>query len=152
MISDNMLAQWAKDSNRTSFKINDTYFKIKKLSAFKGFEVAEKIRVAIASEIKGLDAQNPFAILKAILGLPIDAVEEIRAEIFKYIEFSNKNTPQKGAGFALDDSMLEAAFEGMEIVHVYEVFARGLIVNFFYSLESIAKKIGAAGEPPTAPR
>ncbi len=126
----------------TKFKLKKTEFSVVKLPPMKGFSVTERIREALATtankfEVKdGTDEENAALFFKAVLGLPPAFVEYLMDELFEYIEYSGNGVDQ---GWINLNAGRDMAFEGFEVINIYEVLGRALFVNFSGSFSEVSK-------------
>ena len=117
----------------TEFQIKDTKFSITKLSPMKGFEVSEKIRVALAASSDkinvedGSEEQSILLFFKSIMAMPIDFVDDIRKSLFLHIQYSGKKVGVE-SGWAALSGLEDSAFKNFETINIYEVFGRALFV------------------------
>ena len=138
-------------SEETTFTIRGTTFSISKLLAMEAYDVLEDIREALGASSKGLDELDLqsdggaiTAIVKTILRLPKANTDLIRRKLFAHISFTNASVATPIPLHGSEDM----AFEGLEAFHIYVVFGRALLVNFFKSFEGVASNMTQA---PTSP-
>ena len=135
------------------FKIKGTDFIIEKLPPMRGFEMAEQIRVNLtesADKFKidptaNAETQSIALFVKAILGLEAGFIDDLREELFKYIQFKGKDTGTDKEWRKLE-GLEDSAFINFEVVHIYEVLWRALYVNFSGSFLEIASAFPGAGQ------
>jgi len=131
------------------FQVNDINFNITKLATMSGHEMFEDIRFALGQSADSIDAgagedQMAAMFFKSIMILPPNVIKGFRERIFEHIEFSRANETQEG--WMKLSGLEDMAFENLEPIHVYEVFGRGLIVNFSGSFDAILSRFpGAQG-------
>lgn len=135
----NMLKQKAQSLGDKVFKINDAEFHIAKLPPLAGMDLLEFIRASLAKTSNGIDAgdsnaENIALFFKTILALPPADVKYIRDELFKNIEFKS---PGVDRGLLRLSGSEDMAFQGFEIINIYEVLVRALYVNFSGSFSGI---------------
>ena len=121
--------------------IGETHFTINKLLPMDGFRVMEKIRVAVGKSIRSVETGDTpaTAIVSVLLSLPEETIAQIKTILFGAVTFTNRNA-QTPRGLARDEAM---AFVGLEPIHVYEVLARCLAVNFTQSFVEITSRMAA---------
>ena len=125
----------------TEFTIQSTRFKIYKLSPSEAFSTLEKIRVASAPVLASTETGGNFAAVVAeLLKVDSEQLVRIRDDLFKGVRFINDiaktETTLRGN--------VDMAFNGLLPIHIYEVLARALIVNFLESFLDILRR--GAGE------
>ena len=127
----------------------ETEFSVTKLPPMKGFKLAESIRVNLAEtanrfEVKDDDGKDKkqqeleaaTLFFKAVLGLPTEFIEDLQEQLFNYIEFKGGSSGIE-KGWATLSGLEDAAFNGLEIISVYEVMGRALYINFSGSFSGI---------------
>ena len=130
-----------KELNQSKITINDTTFVIGKLGAFKSFKLLEKIRVALAyssNDVKN-ESTDINGFIKAILALPEELIDEVMEIFFDAVRFIKKDEV-KGAGLPLEKQNYDMAFASLEPVHIYELLARCITINFFCSFQELQKR------------
>lgn len=137
--------QGFKGLDKPEFKIKNTKFDIEKLPIMQNFELAEKIREQMAFTANNLNTgsvnnEEDGAILffKTILSLPPVFIEELRVAMFNHISFSGSGV-EKGHMPLLGAE--DMAFNNCEIIHIYEVIARALYINFSGSFSGLMSAI-----------
>ena len=126
-------------------KIGEVDFQIEKLPAMEAWRVFEKIRHAFAT----CDIGDPKGIgqivtgIKAVMALPVEFVDGIRAELFTYIKFRTKQSDGNMSDWITLSGMEATAFEDLEAVAVYNLISRSLSVNFTESFNAIILKFPA---------
>lgn len=134
------------------FKIGDVRFRVGKMPALKAFNLLEYMRKVVADrdETAGIDPGNGtiamVMLVKAIAGLPTDAVEHIRRELFPCVQYWTPNV-HGGSGIELlTDDDVDAAFATLEPIKIYELIVRCLAVNFTGSFAAILSDFPLAAE------
>ena len=148
MVSEASVMAAAAKYSETDFKLGDTTFYVRKLTAMRGHKVSEMIRAAVGVQTLrfGGASDVPTLIAGIILSLnPVD-VEAITKVMWERVEFKN-GTAQTPLPLLGNEDM---AFEHLEPVDVYEVIVRCLAVNFTASLEGILSRMpeGLLSSPP----
>lgn len=130
--------------------INGVRFAIGKLPALRSFTLLEYIRKTLADQdsTAGVDLSDPtisvVMLIKAVAGIPPENVEHVRNELFEFIQFWTKGV-KGGGGVPLLGSE-DMAFEELEPVHIYELIAEALKVNFTGSFSAIKSRFPAVAE------
>ena len=147
MAPDLDLDQVAEEFLATEVEIGETRFRFSKLPAMRGYALLEKIRTAIGRHAGVQSSAGMGAIVRAVLSLPPEFVEEVRIELFGEVKFSNRmaQTAQTLAGAE------DTAFADLEPVAVYEVLVRCLAVNFTESFRQIASRLGVGEATSSSP-
>ena len=127
-----------KDYSDKTVRIKNTTFYIQKMNADKGWEVFEKLRVALAdkaAEMESVGFEKDF--IKLFSCLPIDFVLSLRQELFSHVYFTNQEAKDR---LELSEEFIPMAFKELEPIHIYELLFRCLAVNFFSSFQIIKEK------------
>lgn len=132
-------AEWMKGLDEREAKLGNTRFYFDKMGAVEGFRVFEMIRAEMANtKIEGTGVQDGD-FMRIVAALDPDFVERLRERLFNHVRFTTpNNSPIKLAGAE------DMAFDGLEPVHIYEVLARALAVNFIASFRELSSRTGAA--------
>lgn len=135
-----------KKMKEPDFEIDEIKFKISKLSPMKGFKLFEQMRFSLVGSAgvaeSGGSEESAALFFKAILALQPDVVQGFMDTLFTNVQFTGGNV--KG-GWSNLKGLEDMAFEKLEPVHIYEVFGRCLIVNFYGSFLAIASKFPGVG-------
>lgn len=124
------------------FTIGGTKFAATRMGAMEGWRTLEMIRRALASsEVSGV---GEASVLRAVLSLPVEFVDQVRKIMFRHVEFATADSTWQPLAGAED-----MAFSGLEPLAVYEVLARALAVNFMPSYREAASRLGLAAESLT---
>ena len=128
-----------KGLNNKEFTMEGVKFQIEKLSPFEGFHLFEEIRHALFTNADSSQADTESALLfyKAILTLEPAVIDGFRTKLFKNVEFRGNGVDS--GWMSLTDAE-DMAFDGMEPLHIYELFVRCLAVNFTGSFHALASK------------
>ena len=143
------MIQGLKDLKNPKFTIKNTDFSIVKLPPMNGFDVSEEIRINLVTTADkfdagdGSDSQNVILFTKAIMGLPTAFVKYLMVVLFEYVEFKGKDVGIDKSWAKLK-GLEDMAFQGFEIINIYEVLARALFVNFSGSFSDLASSIPGA--------
>lgn len=138
------------------FEISGVKFQIEKLPPMTGFKMAEEIRFNLSNTANGIELKNSDSDLeaavlffKAILGLPVEFIENIQQTLFETIQFQGGGSGVE-KGWAKLKGMEDMAFQNFEIVNIYEVLVRGLYINFSGSFSGIMSAFpqGASDSKP----
>ena len=128
----------------TDFTIGDVDFHISKKVVEDAFDLWEEIRVAVTANMQGriivVSPDNPmqplFEAATAFLALPKTTKKALRNKIFASIQAKGPNTGGETVRLAPEQN-LGRVFSSLNPAAIEEVFLRGLVVNFFDSLESV---------------
>lgn len=95
-----------------------------------GFVVYERLRHAIAAQIRDVSAEAsiPTSLVSVLMGLPVETLASIRADLFREIIFlppDGKDWVPLIHGRGSNEGL---AFSSVE--QVYEVLGRAMVVNF----------------------
>lgn len=135
-----------KNLDAGKVKLGKVTFTFSKMPALEGWRVLDKIRNAMAETQIDPDQNEALTILRAILALDSAFVEQLRVDMFVWIEFSSpQTTPQTLLGAE------DMAFAELEPSDVYEVLLRSLAVNFTASFRSLRSRLGLDAEQNTPP-
>lgn len=130
-----------KKMKEPDFEIDGIKFKISKLSPMKGFKLFEQIRFSLVGSAgvaeSGGSEESAALFFKTILALRPSIVQEFMDILFANVQFTGGSV--KG-GWSDLKGLEDMAFESLEPVHIYEVFGRCLIVNFYGSFLAIISK------------
>ena len=129
-----------KELNQSKITINDVTFSIGKLPAFRSFKLLEKIRVALAHSSNDVKASSSDinGFIKSVLALPESLVDEVMEVFFDSVKFIKKEEV-KGTGLPLEKQYYDMAFASLEPVHIYELLARCILINFFCSFQELQR-------------
>ena len=125
-------------------------FEIRKLSAVKAMEVVEILRVSLANTLTKLESSNNYVrdVLSLILTLPPEIVDKVKKMLFSSVVF-RKEGEVKG-GLPLEPQYYDMAFQTLDVFNIYELIARCLFVNFFYTVEKLKQFMALVlPNPPT---
>lgn len=122
-------------------------FRVAKLNAMPCFRLWESVRVAAFDSLrKGNDLALGTNVITAILSLPEEVVERLRAEMFRRVWF---RTPEVSGELLLAGAE-DTAFELIGASAVYQVLGRCIAINFFDTLSAALSRSGA-GSPISSP-
>lgn len=135
-----------EELKKSTITYNNTTFIIKKLNADEAWNILESIRIQIIDRSDKITptANNVYDLIKAVLGLPTEFVQHLKTQLFLNVTFTikGKMSPNnKGEGMRLSPEMMASAFSDLEAYHIYELLARCLVVNFFYSFDMLLKTL-----------
>ena len=111
--------EWGEGENRRQFEIRE-------LLIMEGHEVYEKLRYAVAEQLRDVgERKSTFALVGVLMGIHPDTMREIRRALFKEIIF----LPHGGQDWLPLTKVNEGlAFKSQG--EVYQLLARAVIVNF----------------------
>ncbi|MCK5607375.1 hypothetical protein KAR91_36160 [Candidatus Pacearchaeota archaeon] len=141
------MIQNLKDLKNPKFKINNTSFSIDKLPPMEGFKTSEEIRVNLIKSADSYDSgdgsedQNIVLFTKAIMGLPTEFIQYLMLALFAHIQFKGNGVDGAWADLS---GMEDMAFKDFEVIHIYEVLARALFINFHGSFSGIVSAFPGA--------
>ena len=134
----------AKSWEQTQVEIRGTNFEIRQMLAMDAFEVLERIRESLAggmlqTSATGDSTEMVGRLISSVLSIPRESLAPIRDDMFRNVRFTNRTakTPMIVHG---NEGM---AFNGLLPVHIYELLARALCVNFTESVAEILRRAGA---------
>ena len=127
--------------------IGETTFTFKKMLPLDGFHLFEQVRVTAGNVGQALamragiawESAGTVTIGELIGAVPMDVFESIRRRLFREVTFTRPNIPTPRV---LGDAE-EAAFDGLEPTHIYEVFLRAFAVNFSPSYAALLSRLPA---------
>ncbi len=151
------LTQRLKPLAATQFTIETTQFRVQKLTPMEAKDVFEVIRVGLAEAgvkaTSNADGEATGASIMMLLGLPIHTVNWLIEAMFRTITYKRPDTTENVLGGDED-----TGFNGLEMIHVYEVLGRSLIANFIGSLDVVISRFPQLGmtlqaitDPPITP-
>lgn len=134
--------KWTK-LTATSVDIEGVKFSFVKKPAMAGKDVWEALRVGIAEVVGEVPegSAGEMAFMQIAMGLPRETFEETRVALFEDVTWQSKDSPTPAVLLGDEDM----AFQGLEVVHIYEVWARACAVNFHGSWDAIRSML-----PPQA--
>ncbi len=115
------------------FTIRTTRFEIFKLLPEEAFDVWEDIRMALGKSMASVSGEGTSVesmIVQVALGIPKETLAIVREALFKHVQFTNA-AAQTPCVLASNVGM---AFDGLDVIHIYEVLVRSLAVNFTESI------------------
>ena len=127
------LAGWSKPE----FTINGTQFVVQKFLPREGFRVLEMLRTAIAGRV-GQSESSLAGMVGAVLSLPMEDMERIQDTFFQRVWFQQSGGRRQNFGDNIDDGL-----QDLEAVHLYEITARCLAVNFIGLLDGMLSRIAS---------
>ncbi len=131
-----VLEKIKNDFQKETFEIKGVSFKVQKLSAWDGFPVVEKIRVALSKSAQSTAFEGNSSFLSALLAIPPEDLKDIRNDMFENVQFKLQKTDAWMNIAGAEDS----AFGKLDVADVYEVVLRALAVNFSSTVLDVFRK------------
>ena len=135
-----------EDITREMVEIDGVMFHFHKMKAMQGWRVFEKIRQSIATVDIG-DPENigkSIAVgIKALASLPIEFIDDLRADLFKHITFRSRKTEGNSQPEQQLHGLEDMALEGVKPIAIYELIVRSLAVNFTESFSGLVSHFPA---------
>ena len=129
--------------------IGETTFTFNKMLPLEGFRLLEEIRVAVKNIAEVLGGNSGGIVIGELVGaVPIDIIIRTRSQLFQFVSFTRPNIPTP----MVLGKAEEAAFDGLEPAHIYEVWARALAVNFSGSLVAFTSRWSGRGAGAGTPQ
>ena len=136
--------------------IGETTFYFSKIGTVKAWPIFLEIRAEIGKALRergivvNLQDGNSLAaaLISLALTLPTPFIQQLQAEMFKYVQYKNEHTSDGRQDLTDTEDM---AFDGLEAVDIGEVLARCLAVNFTGSIRRIggwASLLETPNSPP----